>query len=100
MKEKGLTQADLAIRSGLTKTTISRICRNSNDKGGGYTPTEPTIVALSIGFRLSSAESKKQLLYAAFPERAHWDGFLDNHLTIYEANIFLEEKKHPLLGNM
>lgn len=100
MNEKGMTQAGLVIRSGLSKTTISRICRDSNDKGDKYTPTEPVIMALSIGLRLSSAESKKQLLYAAFPERAYWDDILDNHLNIYEANILLEENNLPLLGNM
>jgi len=100
MKEKEMTQADLAIHSGLSKTTISRICRNSNDKGGRYTPTEDVILALSIAFRLTSAESKKKLLYAAFPQRAYWDEFLDNRLNIFEVNIFLEENNLPIMGNM
>ena len=100
VKEKGMTQAELVRRSCLSKTTISRICRDSNDKGGKYTPTEPIIMALSIGLKLSSAESKKQLLYAAFPERAYWDDFLDSHLNIFEVNIIMEENNFPLLGNM
>jgi DNA-binding transcriptional regulator LsrR (DeoR family) len=34
MKEKGMTRAELIKRSGLSKYVISRILRNTNDKGG------------------------------------------------------------------
>ena len=100
MKDKEMTQADLVMQSCLSKTTISRICRNSNDKGGAYTPTEPIIMALSTAFRLSSMDAKNILLYAAFPERAFWDEFLDHHLGIYDINMILDENGLPLLGNM
>lgn len=100
MKEKRMTQADLAMQSGLSKTTISRIFRDNNDKGGNYTPTEKIIMALSIGLRLSSVESREQLLFAAFPERAYWNDFLDGRFSIYEVNIFLEENNLPLFGDM
>lgn len=100
MKEKRMTQADLVARSCLSKTTISRICRNSNDKGGIYTPTEPVIMAVSIAFQLTSMESRTQLLYAAFPERAYWDKFLDNHFNINQVNEILYDNGLPLLGNM
>ena len=100
MKEKAMSQTKLAFRSGLSKTTISRIVRNSNDKGGSYTPTEPIIMALSIALGLTSAESKKQLFYAAFPERALWDDFLDRHLNLYQANEILYDNGLPTLGNV
>ena len=98
MNKKGMTQAELAKRSGLSKLTVSRICRNSNDKGGFYTATETVIMALSIGFQLSSEESKKELLHAAFPERAFWNDFLDNHFDIHKTNEILYDNGLPLLG--
>ena len=100
MKEKGMTQSDLVERSRLPKTTISRILRNTNYKGGKYTPTDSIIMALSVALRLSSAESTERLVYAAFPERALWKDILDKHLSIHETNILLEENKLPLLGNI
>jgi len=100
MKEKGMTQEKLAERSGLDTQTISRIRNNRNSRGTGeYIATEPVIMALGVGFGLSSTEWKEQLLYAAFPERNHWDSFLDNHLDIDQINDILDENGLPTLGN-
>ena len=93
-----MTQSALVKSSALSKTTISRICRNNNDKGSSYLPTPSVVMAVSVGLKLSPAEAK-ELLFAAFPEMAHWSGFLESRLTIYEANEILYENGIPLLGN-
>jgi len=98
MKENGMTQSDLVKSSALSRTTISRICRNNNDKGSSYLPTLSIVMAVSVGLKLSCAEAK-ELLFAAFPEMAHWSGFLERRLTIYEANEILYDNGLPLLGN-
>ena len=99
MKEKGLTQSKLVKSSALSKTTISRICRNDNDKGSSYLPTPSVIMAVSIGLELNPSEAE-ELSYAAFPEMAYWGSFLENHLTINEANETLYENGLSLLGNI
>ena len=99
MKEKGITQAKLAERSGLDKQAIYRICHNRNSRGGEYIPTESVVMAISVGLGLSSTESREQLLYAAFPERKHWDSFLDNHLSIKQINDILDENGLATLTN-
>lgn len=67
MKEKGMTQSELVESSRLSKTTISRIVRNNNDKGSSYQPTPPVIMAVGIGLKLTYREYE-ELIYAAYPE--------------------------------
>ena len=98
MKEKRMTQSDLVKSSALSKTTISRICRNNNNKGSTYMPTPAVVMAVSVGLKLSPAESK-ELLFAAFPEMSYWSGFLERRLTIDEANEILYDNGLPLLGS-
>ena len=98
MKEKRMTQSDLVKSSALSKTTISRICRNNNDKGSSYLPTPAVVMAVSVGLKLSCDEAKA-LLFAAIPEMAYWSGFLERSLTIDEANESLYDNGLPLLGN-
>ena len=100
MKEKGISQAELVKRSRLPKTTVSRIIRNTNDKGSKYTPSDPIIAAISVALRLTNTESTEQLVYAAFPERAYWKDILDKHLSVDDANYILDENKLPLLGHI
>ena len=98
MKERETTQSDLVKSSALSRTTISRICRNNNDKGSTYLPTPAVVMAVSVGLKLSYDEAKA-LLFAAFPEMAYWSGFLERSLTIDEANESLYDNGLPLLGN-
>ncbi|WP_368233262.1 helix-turn-helix domain-containing protein [Anaerotruncus rubiinfantis] len=99
MREKGITQAALAQKSKLSKTTISRICRDSNDKGSTYQADSAGLVmAVSVGLGLSVKE-KDMLMLAAFPEQAFWNDILENHMDIDDANALLYEQGYPLLGN-
>jgi len=99
LKVKNMTQAELSRASLLSKTIISRICRDSNDKGSTYLPMSSVVVTVSIGLGLNISEAE-DLRHAAFPERAYWPIFLENGLTIDEANEILYENGLPLLGNM
>ena len=97
MNVKGITQAELTRKSGLSKTTVSRICRNSNDKGSSYLPTLPIIMSISVGLQLTRAQASA-LLFSAFPEMALWGGFLDERMDIDQANEILHDAGLPLLG--
>lgn len=98
MSETGINQTALIRSSQLPKTTISRICRNSNDKGSSYQATLPVVWALSIGLKLTRAEAT-EMLFSAFPEMELWGKFLDERLSIYDVNYILDETGLTLWGN-
>lgn len=97
--KKGMLQADLVQKSLLSKTTISRIFRDSTDKGTTYQPTLPVVWAISIGLALNRDEAK-ELLFLAFPAFELWGCFLDKGLSIYDVNSTLYDAGLPLWGNM
>jgi len=67
LEKRGYKQTDLVNKTTLTKTTVSRICRDNNDKGSTYLPSPRVIWAICYGLRLSKEETK-ELFMAAFPE--------------------------------
>lgn len=99
MKCKEYTQADLMRESNLPKTTISRICRNSNDKGSTYQPTPNTVAAICIGLRPLKGEEIKALIYAAFPEFSIWKEAIEKNYDIDDTNHILYENGFSTLGN-
>lgn len=99
MRKKHMTQADLIEASLLSRTTINRICRNSNDKESTYQASLPVVQALSIGLKLTRAETL-EMLYTAFPEMELWGAFLDQHICIDEVNLRLDEAGLPLWGSL
>ena len=99
MKNKKLNQKELITRSRLSRTTISRIVRNSNDKGDTYTPTLYVVAAISFGLKLTCAELK-ELYYYAYPEMKIWEQCLAEGKDIYDTNAILYEKGLHLLGNI
>lgn len=98
MSAKNMTQAELERKSLLSATTISRICRNSNDKKSTYKPTLPVVCAVSIGLGLNR-EKATDLLFSAFPEIELWGDFLDKRLDIDDVNAILYENGLTLWGN-
>ena len=98
LQERGWSAAFLAKESRLSKTTVSRILRDSNDKGCTYQPTANIAVAVCLAFKLDKAERDK-LLLAAFPQWAIWREGLEQHLSVHEVNCRLYEQGLPLLGN-
>jgi len=97
MGDLQMSQADLVKSSLLSKTTVSRIIRNSNDKGLSYQPTLKVVMAISLGLGLDRSEAN-DLLFSAFPEVEVWGELLDERLNITRANIILYELGLPLLG--
>lgn len=98
MRKKGWNAKYLAEKSNLSKTTISRIQRNSNDKGGPYNPTDNVVMAIAMAFRIGKSGWLK-LLFAAFPDREIWLDSLKEGRDVIETNELLFEKGYPLLGN-
>lgn len=94
-----MTQADLMAKANLSKTTVSRICRNKNDKGGSYKPTRRMVITICVALGLNKAE-KDNLMKIAFPEEELWDLIIENKLDIFESNELLFEKNLPLLGSL
>ena len=98
MNEKNMTQAELSRASLMSKTIISRICRDSNDKGSYYTPALDCFMAVSIGLKLTPVEAK-ELFIATLPELALFDGFLEQRLNIDQVNEILYDKGLCVLGS-
>lgn len=94
-----MTQAQLERASCLSRITINRIYRNSNDKGSTYQPSLPVACAVSIGLALNRTEAK-DLLYSAFPELELLGEFLDNKLSIDAVNDILYENDLPTWGSL
>lgn len=97
LKDLGWTAAYLARQSNLSKTTISRIIRNSNDKGSSYLPTPSVVAALALAFGMDR-NGWELLMNAAFPERVIWLSSLDSHANVMETNERLYDAGLPLLG--
>lgn len=98
LQEKGWNAAFLAKESNLSKTTVSRILRDSNDKGRTYQPTANIVTAVCLAFKLDTAGWDK-LLLAAFPQMAIWREGFQEHLSVHDVNCRLYEQGLPLLGN-
>ncbi len=99
LQKKGWKAAYLAQKSNLSKTTISRILRDRNDKGSSYLPTDSVVMSISLAFGLNRNEWE-ELTLAAFPERIIWLDALDHHDSVANTNVRLYEQGLPLLGNV
>lgn len=93
LEKLGMTQKELAIRSGMPEARVSRILR-----GGNVRLTEQDINQLAVGLGKIPAERDK-LRYLAWPELHEIDKALNRHEGIVELNCRLAEKGFPLLGN-
>ena len=82
----------------LTRTTVSRICRNSNDKGSTYQPTDRIVMSVCVALVLESKETK-ELISLAFPYLKFWDKIIAEKMNIDQANSFLYDEGLPLLGS-
>lgn len=98
LEAKQMTQADLARKSQLPRTTVSRICRNSNDKGNSYQPTGRIVMSVCVALELNKSETIK-MFCVAFPYLLCWEEIISKKMDIFQANMFLDEQGLPLLGN-
>ena len=98
MQNKEMTAADLSRASGLSKTTISRVLRDTNDKGQTYRPTDGIVAAIGLAFG-QGLDGWEKLLFAAFPERIIWRDAFINQRSVDETNDLLYDAGLSLLGN-
>ena len=105
LADKGMTQADLMARGNLSKTTVGRICRNTNDKGKDkdkktpYTPTHRMVMTVCVALVLSKTE-KDEMMRIAFPEEEVWDEILEKKMNLIDANMYLKERNLHELGSV
>jgi len=74
IKLRGLSQKELAEQSGLSETTISRIVRNSNDKGSTFALTANMVATIILALKVTLEEGQ-ELFFCAFPEIIFWAAF-------------------------
>ena len=98
LKENGMTAAKLARESRLSKTTISRALRDSDDRGATYRPNEKMVIAISIALKLG-LDGYEALREIAFPELIVMENGLKEKKSVDEVNDELYELGLPLLAN-
>ncbi len=96
MKKKGVKPSDLVNRGHFTRTTISRLCRNSNDKGGDYPLSLQDITNLKTALKLTSDEAF-DLLFIAFPDVKFNITVIKENMDHMAANEYLYDNNSPLL---
>jgi hypothetical protein len=98
MSKMSISQGKLAKLSCLSEAKVSRMRRNSNDRGGTYKMTVFDVMAISIGLSLNKEEAK-DFFFSAFPELELLDYFLEKKLSVEKANDILYDLGFDLLGN-
>ena len=68
MKQRGMSAAELAERSCLSKATITRMTKNTDYRGHPYCPNYPDILKVSIALQIGM-EGYQRLLEAAYRKR-------------------------------
>ncbi len=97
--KKQMTQKNLVEKGNLTRTTVARICRNTNDKGDVYKPTHRTVMTICVALGLDKSE-KDELFKIAFPEEQYWEEIIEKKMDLSAANDFLIEKGYSPLGSL
>ena len=92
----GWSDAELARKSYLSKTTIHRIITNKDHRGNTYRTSVEAVAALVIAFQLNDEEAN-ELFHAAFPQFWVWKEARDKHYSIEETNDLLFERGFPVL---
>ena len=96
LKEKGMTWAELARRSNLSKATTTRIKKNTDHRGHPFQPTYNVVLKVSIGLGIG-IKGYLRLFEAAFPQSRELETLLKCG-NVTKAEIYLAEKGLPLLG--
>lgn len=93
---KGHSDAWLAQKTGLSKTTISRMVHNRDHRGRYYYPKEKSLIAVLLALGLTE-EQRWEMYYLVFPERAIYNEAMKNGYTVYQTNYLLEQQGLPTL---
>lgn len=89
-----MTQRDLAVRSGLPESRVSRILRDGNVR-----LTEQDVNQLAIGLK-KTAQERDALRYVAWSELSYVDEALANGENVIDLNCRLDMAGLSLLGNV
>ena len=92
----GWSDAELARKSYLSKTTIHRIVKNKDHRGNTYRTSVEAVAALVIAFQLNDEEAN-ELFLAAFPQFLVWKEARDKHYSIEDTNDLLYDRGLPVL---
>ena len=91
LEAKGHSDSWLATKTGLSRTTISRMVQNRDYRGRSYYPREKSLIAVCLALGLT-AEQRWELFYLVFPEQAiYWEA-MNNGYSVRRTNEMLEEK--------
>ena len=96
LKQRGMSAAELAEKSHLSKATITRMTKNTDYRGHSYCPAYPDILKVSIALQIGM-EGYRRLFEAAYPPTQELEALLKCG-DVTKADIWLEEKGLPLLG--
>ena len=96
LEAKGHSDSWLAMKTGLSRTTISRMVHNRDHRGRYYYPKEMSVIAVCLALRLT-AEQRWELYNLVFPERAIYNEAMNNGYSVAHTNAMLEEKNLPAL---
>ena len=87
---KGHSDSWLATKTGLSRTTISRMIHNRDHRGRYYYPKETSVIAICLALRLT-AEQRWELYNLVFPERAIYNEAMNNGYSVDYTNKMLEK---------
>ena len=88
---KGHSVAWLAWKTGLSKTTTTRMINNTDHRGNYYRPKKESVIAVCLALGVSK-EQRWELLNLVFPEEAIYIEAMNNGYSVYDTNKMLEEK--------
>ena len=87
---KGHSDSWLATKTGLSRTTISRMVHNRDHRGRYYYPKETSVIAICLALRLT-AEQRWELYNLVFPERAIYNEAMNNGYSVDYTYKMLEK---------
>ena len=88
---KGHSVAWLARKTGLSKTTTTRMINNTDHRGNYYRPKKESVIAVCLALGVST-EQRWELLNLVFPEEAIYTEAMNNGYSVYDTNKMLEAK--------
>ena len=96
MKQRKVTQTELANLTGISRSTIGRIIANKDHRGSTYRTTERMIEKISLALKLGE-QLHQELCDLAFPEKKIIRECIAKKVSIVSADIELENAGLPTL---
>jgi hypothetical protein len=93
---QGHNDAWLARKTGLSKTTISRMVQNRDYRGRCYYPTVKSVIAVCLALKITE-EQRWELFHLVFPEWEIYREAMTGGYSVALTNEMLEEAHLPTL---